>query len=215
MNSKDFGNKVATLRKEKGLTQSELAEKLNISNKAVSRWETGEGYPEITILPSLAKELGVTVDELLKDSESDDSADYIESIKPMKFSEAEDEKPSNKKHREIPVTKPYRKSLTIFNKIGYATIILNLICLLIYAAVIIANNIFNGLPVIFSFLPLLCGISVLITRIGLIITVIGLIAGLLDLYDRQNKASFIITVTLFVITYILPIVMVSISTLVV
>lgn len=215
MNSKDFGNKVATLRKEKGLTQSELAEKLNISNKAVSRWETGEGYPEITILPSLAKELGVTVDELLKDSESDDSTDYIDSIKPMKFSEAKNEKFYNKKHREIPVTKPYRKSLTIFNKIGYATIIINLICLLIYAVVIIANNIFNGLPIIFSFLPLLYGISVLITRIGLIITVIGLIAGLLDLYDRQNKASFIITVTLFVITYILPIVMVSIGTLVV
>ncbi len=57
MNSKDFGKRVAALRKEKGLTQSELAEKLNISNKAISRWETGEGYPEITILPSLAVSL--------------------------------------------------------------------------------------------------------------------------------------------------------------
>ena len=47
MNTKQFGEQVAALRKARGLTQAQLAEKLNISNKAVSRWETGEGYPEI------------------------------------------------------------------------------------------------------------------------------------------------------------------------
>ncbi len=47
------------------MTQQDLADKLNITNRAVSKWETGEGYPDITVLPSLAKILGVTVDELL------------------------------------------------------------------------------------------------------------------------------------------------------
>ena len=214
MNSKDFGNKVATLRKEKGLTQSQLAEKLNVSNKAISRWETGEGYPEITILTALAKELGVTVDELLNDS-------IEESLENKEFTNIEEEKHSynqeapRKKHKEIPITKPYWKSLTIFNKIGYVTIKINLVCILIYIAVIIANVIFDGVPVIFFIPALLYGISLLIGRLGLAVTIIGLLAGLLDLYDRQNKASFIIAIILFVFTYILPVIMVSFGSFVV
>ena len=65
MINKEFGTKVASLRKERGLTQASLAKKLNISNKAVSRWEAGEGYPETTLLLPLAEELGVSV-EILK-----------------------------------------------------------------------------------------------------------------------------------------------------
>ena len=65
LNNNEFGAKIADLRKEKGLTQAQLADLLNISNKTISRWETGEGYPEITLLSPLAKALGVTVDELL------------------------------------------------------------------------------------------------------------------------------------------------------
>ena len=65
INNNEFGAKIADLRKEKGLTQAQLADLLNISNKTISRWETGEGYPEITLLSPLAKALGVTVDELL------------------------------------------------------------------------------------------------------------------------------------------------------
>ncbi|MBR6585629.1 MAG: helix-turn-helix transcriptional regulator, partial [Firmicutes bacterium] len=45
MNSKLFGEKISALRKAKGLTQAQLAESLNVSNKTISRWETGEGYP--------------------------------------------------------------------------------------------------------------------------------------------------------------------------
>jgi len=47
------------------MTQQELADRLGVTNKAISKWETGEGYPEITIIPTLADELGITVDELL------------------------------------------------------------------------------------------------------------------------------------------------------
>lgn len=65
MDNKKVGNFISTMRKSLPLTQQEIAEKLGVTNKAVSKWETGEGYPEITIIPALAEILGVTVDELL------------------------------------------------------------------------------------------------------------------------------------------------------
>lgn len=65
MDSKKVGSFIAELRKQKGYTQTTLAEILNVSNRTVSKWENGDGYPDITILPEIAKNLGVTVDELL------------------------------------------------------------------------------------------------------------------------------------------------------
>ncbi len=65
MDAKNLGRIVARLRKKKGMTQMQLAEKLCISNKTVSRWESGLGYPEITQLPTLAEVLGVSVDYML------------------------------------------------------------------------------------------------------------------------------------------------------
>lgn len=56
---------IASLRKEKGLTQAQLAKMLNVTDKAVSRWETGKGLPEATLLIPLANALGITVNELL------------------------------------------------------------------------------------------------------------------------------------------------------
>lgn len=66
MNTVDFGNMILKLRKKLGMTQLELAQKLNVSDKAVSKWENGMGYPEITQLPVLAEIFGVSVDYLLK-----------------------------------------------------------------------------------------------------------------------------------------------------
>lgn len=66
MDQKKTGGFIAGLRKEKGLTQQELADRLRISNKTVSKWECGEGMPDITLLPALAAELGVTADDLLR-----------------------------------------------------------------------------------------------------------------------------------------------------
>ena len=56
---------IRQLREEKGMTQAELAKKLSVSDKAVSRWETGRGYPDITLIEPLASALGVSVSELL------------------------------------------------------------------------------------------------------------------------------------------------------
>lgn len=65
MDNKKMGNFISELRKAKNMTQKELAEKLNITDKAVSKWERGLGYPDITLVSSLADILEVTVNELL------------------------------------------------------------------------------------------------------------------------------------------------------
>lgn len=65
MDQKKIGEFICRIRKEKGMTQASLAELLSISNRTVSKWENGDGLPDVSILPELAKVLGVTVDELL------------------------------------------------------------------------------------------------------------------------------------------------------
>ena len=60
-----IGNRVAKCRKEKGLTQEGLAERLGVSSQAVSKWENDASCPDISLLPQLCKELGITTDELL------------------------------------------------------------------------------------------------------------------------------------------------------
>ncbi|MCH5321656.1 MAG: helix-turn-helix transcriptional regulator [Eubacterium sp.] len=65
MDAKRTGKIINSKRKEKGLTQIQLAEILNVSNRAVSKWENGDGFPDITLLPDIAKALDITIDELL------------------------------------------------------------------------------------------------------------------------------------------------------
>ncbi len=65
MDAKLTGGFIAALRKEKGLTQEELAQKLNVTNKAVSRWETGSGFPDVDSMLALSEFFGVSVNELL------------------------------------------------------------------------------------------------------------------------------------------------------
>ncbi|MBO4355790.1 MAG: helix-turn-helix transcriptional regulator [Clostridia bacterium] len=60
-----FAEKLKSLRAEKQITQEKLAQYLNVSFQAVSKWETGNTYPDITLLPDIARFFGVTVDELL------------------------------------------------------------------------------------------------------------------------------------------------------
>ena len=59
------GNVIKRLRENKKLTQEELAEKINVTGKAVSKWETGQGFPDISLVESLAKALDISVIELL------------------------------------------------------------------------------------------------------------------------------------------------------
>ncbi len=71
------GNFIMNKRKEAGMTQQQLAEKLNISFQSVSKWETGNAYPNVEILCDLATALGVTTDEILAGNEkSEDGLSY-------------------------------------------------------------------------------------------------------------------------------------------
>ena len=65
----EFHEKLQELRKQKGLTQEELAESLYVSRTAISKWESGRGYPNIDSLKALAKFFSVTIDELLSGEE--------------------------------------------------------------------------------------------------------------------------------------------------
>lgn len=65
MDAKKTGELIANLRKEKGLSQIDFANQLNISNRTVSKWENGDGFPDITLLPEIAKAFDITTDELL------------------------------------------------------------------------------------------------------------------------------------------------------
>lgn len=65
MNPKKVGQFIARLRSEQNLTQKDLAERLNVTDKAISRWETGKGYPDIEILQNISTVFGITVNELL------------------------------------------------------------------------------------------------------------------------------------------------------
>lgn len=66
MEKKTIGAFIAALRKANGMTQQELADRLGVSNKAVSRWERDENAPDLSLIPAIAEIFGVTCDELLK-----------------------------------------------------------------------------------------------------------------------------------------------------
>ena len=65
MTNQSMGETISSLRKEKGMTQKELADMLGITDKAVSKWERNVAYPDIATIPALAEILGVSVEELL------------------------------------------------------------------------------------------------------------------------------------------------------
>lgn len=65
MSSKSLGEMISSLRKEKNMTQNDLAEKMNVTDKAVSKWERNLSCPDVNSIPKLAEILGVSVNELL------------------------------------------------------------------------------------------------------------------------------------------------------
>lgn len=66
MNNQTFGATIAALRKAQGMTQLELAEKMGVTDKAVSKWERDLSFPDVSSLPKLAEIFGVSVDELMQ-----------------------------------------------------------------------------------------------------------------------------------------------------
>lgn len=70
MEKQSFGTYIAAKRKQFGMTQADLAEKMNVTDKAVSKWERDLSYPDVATLPKLAEIFNVTVDELLRERQA-------------------------------------------------------------------------------------------------------------------------------------------------
>ena len=85
MDLNKISNFIKEKRKELGITQEELAEKLFVTEKAISRWETGRGTPDISLLLPLSKELKVDVSELLNGEENKNSKNEVEQL--IKYNE--------------------------------------------------------------------------------------------------------------------------------
>lgn len=66
MKKQTFGGMISSLRKEKGMTQLELAEKMGVTDKAVSKWERDLSFPDINSIPKLAEVFEVSIDELMQ-----------------------------------------------------------------------------------------------------------------------------------------------------
>ncbi len=80
MDLNKISNFIKLKRKELGITQDELADKLLVTEKAISRWETGRGTPDISLLLPLSKELNIDVSELLNGEESKKSKNDVEQL---------------------------------------------------------------------------------------------------------------------------------------
>jgi len=74
MNQSTTGKFISKKRKEKNLTQEQLAEKLGVSNKTVSKWETGKCMPDYSVVKDLCKELDISIAELMDGEESEEKS---------------------------------------------------------------------------------------------------------------------------------------------
>lgn len=128
MDKKEIGSKISAMRKERGLTQKVLAEKLHVSDKTVSKWETGTHFPDIAIMEDLAAALGISVVELLG-LEKASSEEMITEIASISIEE------KNAIAKEI-------------KNRGWLTVICGLVILggMIYTSSVLADNGLFGLP---------------------------------------------------------------------
>lgn len=124
ISNEKFGKFIKELRKEKNLTQKELAEKINITDKAISKWERGLSFPDITLLNLLAKIFGVSVTELLNGEKG---------IKDEKNSEINIEKLI--KEIEEKITRKKEKRKNIINQIKKVSIIISAILFVLFSII--------------------------------------------------------------------------------
>ncbi len=126
MDNLEFGAFIAQLRKEQNLTQKELAEQLHVTDKAVSKWETGKGFPDLKLMEPLAQALGVTLVELIQCQRQQTSTITIEEAETV-VAQAMDQSQKNTTRRYL---KLFRWILTgigtlcLFNLLPYLLFVL-------------------------------------------------------------------------------------------
>lgn len=149
MEKKTIGAFLSALRKANGMTQQEVADKLNVSNKTVSKWERDEGCPEIMMLPAIAELYSITVDEILRGERI---------IKP----ETEQQKSAKSEER---IKYLIEKSLVKFSNCGIVSIVLGSVAFLLsYTAGDIVS--YNYLWAAYVIILVLIASSVTVTLIA-------------------------------------------------
>ena len=79
MDQEKIGKFILKLRKEKNMTQIQLAERLGVTDRAISKWENGRGMPDLSLMKPLCDELGITINELLSGKKIEEKDYYIKS----------------------------------------------------------------------------------------------------------------------------------------
>ena len=186
-----MGSFMAALRKVNGLTQQQVADKLNISNKTVSKWECNEGYPEISMLPVIAELYSVSVDELLRGEKNvritDEEKTDIKSTERIKYL--------------------IEKAVLKFTNSSVISIVLSSAALIL--AYIICDVIYNYNVLWFGYaiILILCAVSIAVTLIAFNNFVSGLQSEYIDESETADKniqksikyitcTAFLVTVTL-------------------
>ena len=147
------GNRIFELRKERGLSQKELAEKMNVTDKAVSKWERGLNFPDLFVLEKLANEFDISLVELLglEDLSNEDAAKNLTQI-------AQEEQ---------------KRIIKDFTFRGIFIIVLGLVIFIsvLYASKVLADNNLYGLPMVctmgmLGFVGIIIGNGIAILRYG-------------------------------------------------
>lgn len=121
-----FGDNLKLLRKEKKLSQEDLAEKMNVSRQSVSKWETGEAYPEMNNILQLCKIFGCKINSLVNDNIEDvNSLDEEIKMSVVKFKE--------EKQRKV---KGLSKAIMVIAKIAKICVIVGAVCIALAAIVV-------------------------------------------------------------------------------
>ena len=76
LNAQKTGSLIATIRKEQNRTQQDLANELGVSSAAISKWERGIGFPDVSLIEPLATSLGITIAELFKGEKAENNVDH-------------------------------------------------------------------------------------------------------------------------------------------
>lgn len=150
MEKKTMGSFMAALRKANGLTQQQVADKLNVSNKTISKWECNEGCPEISMLPVIAELYSVSADELLRGERI---------IKP--FSEENREVKSVERIKYL-----VEKATAKFTNSSIVAIILGIVALILAYTICDIVYDYNVLWVGYAIVLILCSVSIAVSLIA-------------------------------------------------
>ena len=202
MDNEKFGNFIKELRKEKNLTQKQLADKINITDKAVSKWERGLSFPDITMLNILSKELEVSVEELLNGERfrNTQKQNKNEEVTPKDSSEAQKGSIDIEKAVKEALEKANRKEEKRMQKIAKAKKITKIISAIIFV-------LFLAIQCIYFYLSFNYDFEYVIDCLFYIVNEIILITAFLFLlFTFKKKKAKIILIAIFSITTLINIV---------